>query len=291
MVESLLKQGWFYGNELNSGVSQALKVKRNIYSGKSKFQNVRILETYTYGRVLVLDEVVQLTEKDEFVYHDMFVHVPMLSLPRLPEKVLVIGGGDGGVIREVLKYPVEKVYMVEIDGLVIELAKKYLRSVCGKSFWDSRLKLLVEDGACFTAETKERFDLVILDISDNPSGPVKTIFGKTFLENVKKILAPDGAVVRQAGASFLQAKEIRDEFAETKEIFPVTKLYLATVPAYTGGFYTFIWGSRKTDPEKISIEALKRKMTRYRLKTDYYTPEVHRAAFVLPNNVKKDICA
>lgn len=279
----MLEGQWFH-EKLFKNVCLSLKIRKKLYDAKSKYQHVQVFDTYQFGRTLVLDDVFQTTEKDEFVYHEMLTHPLLLSLPRMPKKVLIIGGGDAGIAREVLKYPVEKAYLVEIDGMVVKASKKYLKSVCGNSFSDPRLELRVEDGFKFVkdrAQAGEKFDAVIIDSSD-PAGPNVPLFSEEFYSDVKSILTPEGITARQTGSSFLQPEEVTYSLKRMKKVFPEASAYVADTPTYMGGLFTFVCGSRKTNPSKAKTAKLREKVNKLKLKTRYYTPEVHAAAFALP---------
>ncbi len=197
-----MKETWFY-ESLFPSVRLGLKVRKVLVSNKSQYQKISILDTYQFGKVLVLDGVVQTTERDEFIYHEILTHLPMLSHPQ-PDRVLIIGGGDGGILREVLKYPVKEVFLVEIDKKVIELSKTYLSAICRNSFNDRRANIIIDDGVNFVKERKRKFDVVIVDSSD-PIGPAKVLFSSKFYTDVFNILSHDyGIFVQQTGSSFLQ---------------------------------------------------------------------------------------
>ena len=188
-----MRARWF-SETLHPNIQQLLRVRRTLYRGRSAFQQIQILDTYEYGRALILDGVVQTTEGDEHVYHEMLTHLPMLTHPN-PKRVLIIGAGDGGILREVLKHPVETVTLVEIDAAVIRLYKKYLRKICGECFEDARARVLVDDGAKFLKTTSETFDVILVD-SPDPIGPGKVLFGRAFYEDAAARLTPQGIVAR-----------------------------------------------------------------------------------------------
>lgn len=276
-------ESWFQ-ETLHEGFRQSHRVASVLASKKTKFQDCKVLNTPVFGRVLVLDGVVQTTERDEFVYHEMLTHMAMLSHPD-PKRVLIIGAGDGGILREVLKYDVDEAVMVEIDGDVIDFSKEYLPMISGGAFDDKRARVLIDDGAKFVEETKEKFDVVLVD-SPDPIGPAKVLFSEKFYRNVLKCLTADGVMTRQSGVPVLQGKELTDSYAVLNKVFSKAFVYLAVIPTYIGGFFSFIFGSKSCDPTKIDFNVLEKKYKAVGLKSKYYNPEIHFAAFALPNFIK-----
>ncbi len=276
---------WFKEDLYGAAITQWLGVDKLIYKGRSKYQNILLFENNSLGRVLALDGIVQTTEKDEFIYHEMIVHVPMFSHPD-PKKVLIIGGGDGGAAEEVLKHPsVESVVMVDIDGKVIELAKKYLRKICRRAFEDNRLTLIVDDGVKYVNNTDERFDVIIVD-SPDPIGPGKVLFTKKFYQSLYNILNKRGIISRQTGSTFFQGNELPQAYRIFKQVFPLNSVYVAAIPTYIGGFFSFVLSGKgiKSWP---NLSVLKRRFSKAGIKTDYYTPDVHKASFVLPPYIQR----
>ncbi len=281
-----MSKKWFF-EDLYPSLKISYKIEKEFYRRRSSFQKIEIFKNPLMGRVLALDGIVQTTEKDEFIYHEMLTHIPLMSHPN-PKKVLIIGGGDGGVLREVLKYPVEKVTMVEIDRKVIETSKKYLRNICQRSFESKKLELIIEDGAKFVQNTKEKFDVVIIDSSD-PIGPAKILFKKKFYQDIRKILSKKGMMTRQTGSTFYQEDEMAENFKISKEIFKYTFLYLIAIPSYIGGFFSLLYSSSTINPVKINKNFLKRKIKNLNLKTKYYNPDIHISCFLLPEYIKKTL--
>ncbi len=281
-----MKNSWFY-EHLHPNLRAGYKFKKLIYSGSSAFQKMKIIDTHSYGRALILDDVVQTTESDEFIYHEMMSHVPLFSHPA-PKNVLIIGGGDGGVLREVLSHPVKKATMVEIDARVVDLCAKYLPSISGNAFKDRRANLVFADGAKFIRNSGEKYDVIIVDSSD-PIGPAKILFQKKFYRDALNILSPGGIMVRQTGSTFLQKDEIRYSYDMYRKVFRHHALYLAPVPTYVGGFFSFMFGSNKVNPKKITLSAINKRYRALKLKTKYYNPQLHLASFAIPNHEKKTI--
>lgn len=264
---------------------QSLSVDRLLYDSKTKHQRIRVFENARFGRVLTLDGIVQTTEGDEFIYHEMLAHVPILAHGSA-RRVLIIGGGDGGMAREVLRHrSVERVTMVEIDAGVVEFAKKYLPNLSAGAFDDPRLDLVITDGAAYVAETDERFDVIIVDSTD-PIGPGEVLFTDTFYGRARERLAEGGILVTQNGVPFLQAEELTNTLRALDALFRDATCYLATIPTYAGGPMAFGWGTdgsaRSTD-----LAELRRRAQASGIDFRYYTPEVHQAAFALPGYIQR----
>jgi spermidine synthase len=261
---------------------QSFRIDRELYRARSEFQDILIFENATLGRVLTLDGVVQVTEKDEFVYHEMLTHLPLLA-HGAAKKVLIIGGGDGGILEEALKHGIERAVMVEIDGMVIEASRKHLPSVCGRAFGDPRTELIVGDGVKYMAESREHFDLIVVDSTD-PVGPAVELFGEAFFRDARERLSERGVLVTQNGVPFFQPQEVTDTYAKRKKLFPLTGFYMAAVPTYYGGLMALGWASKGLDltkPDRAEIAA------RYaQLATQYYNPDIHLAALALPSFVR-----
>ncbi len=264
---------------------QSLSVDRLLYDSKTEHQRIRVFENARFGRVLTLDGIVQTTEGDEFIYHEMLAHVPILAHGSA-RRVLIIGGGDGGMAREVLRHrSVERVTMVEIDAGVVEFAKKYLPNLSAGAFDDPRLDLVIADGAAYVAETDERFDVIIVDSTD-PIGPGEVLFTDTFYGRARERLAEGGILVTQNGVPFLQAEELTNTLRALDALFRDATCYLATIPTYAGGPMAFGWGTdgsaRSTD-----LAELRRRAQTSGIDFRYYTPEVHQAAFALPGYIQR----
>ena len=274
---------WF-NETLYKGFRQSHEVKKVLFEGRSKYQNVGVFESGRFGRVLALDGVVQCTEGDEFVYHEMLTHLPILAHGKV-ESVLIIGGGDGGILEEVLKHKsVKRATMVEIDGEVIEVAKKYLPKICGKAFSDKRTNLIVGDGAAYVAETKNRYDLVIVDRPD-PVGPATVLFSEGFYRNCRRVMKPNAILVAQNGVPHMQGPELTEAIKLFQKIWAESGSYLAVVPTYVCGFMSMTWACDRDitdiDPRQVFARFDRAKLPALR----YYNPEIHFAAFALPNFV------
>ncbi|UJW59307.1 polyamine aminopropyltransferase [Bacillus sp. A116_S68] len=253
------------------------KIKRTYVSEKTAYQQLDMVETEEFGNMLLLDGMVMTTERDEFVYHEMVAHVPLHTHPN-PENVLVVGGGDGGVIREILKHPeVKKATLVEIDGKVIEYSKEFLPSIAGK-LDDPRVEVKVADGFMHIAESDAVYDVIMVD-STEPVGPAVNLFTKGFYEGIAKALKEDGLFVAQTDNPWFHQDLIRNAYRDVSETFPVTRLYTANIPTYPSGLWTFTLGSKKHDPLHVAEKRF------HDIDTKYYTKDIHKASFVLPKFV------
>ncbi|NHM25871.1 MULTISPECIES: polyamine aminopropyltransferase [Desulfofundulus] len=250
------------------------RVKKVLCEEKTPFQHLAVYDTVQFGRMLALDDVIQTTVKDEFVYHEMIAHVGLNTHPN-PRRVLVIGGGDGGSIREILKHSsVEQATLVEIDERVIAAAREYLPEIsCALD--DPRVRVIVDDGIKHVKENRNTYDMIIVDSTD-PVGPAEGLFGKAFYQDVHDALTEDGLFVAQTESPFFNQDIISRVFRDIRSIFPITRLFLACVPTYPGGLWSFTMGSKKYDPRQVNVLELPD------LKTKYYSPAIHRAAFELP---------
>jgi spermidine synthase len=237
---------------------------------------------------MTLDGIVQTTEKDEFIYHEMMSHVPMLAHGNA-RKVLIIGGGDGGMLREVCRHKtVESVTMVEIDQAVIDMAREYLPNHSAGAFDDPRLNLVIADGMDYVRQTEDRFDVIISDSTD-PIGPGEVLFTDDFYAQCKRILNQGGIMVTQNGVPFFQIDEVQTTRRRMSAHFTDQTFYSAAVPTYYGGIMTFAWGSDNSDARTISLDTLQDRYVTAGIETRYYTPEIHLASFALPRYILQKI--
>ena len=254
------------------------KVRRTLYSGESDFQQIDVVETEGFGRMLFNDSIAMVSERDEWVYHEMIVHVPMFVHPAV-KRALVIGGGDGGTVRELLRHPsIEAVRLVEIDPLVIKACREHLR-ITSEALDDPRVTVTIEDGVEFVKATQERYDLVTVDSTD-PIGPATPLFGAEFYGNVKRILKPEGLVVSQAESPFYDPEQQRSLLTILAEAFERTAIYNYTNLTYPGGLWSFTLAGR-WDLCPIADFDVKR-FDRENLECRYYNKAIHRGAFILP---------
>lgn len=271
---------WFE-ETLHEDISIHLKMGKVLFDSQTDHQHLVIFEHETLGRVMTLDGVVQTTEKDEFIYHEMLTHLPIYAHGAV-RKVLIIGGGDGGVLEEALKHPsVEKVTMVEIDRGVVDLCTTYLPSISNGAFDDPRTDLVIADGRDFVANCEERYDLVIVDSTD-PIGPGAVLFTETFYRDCRSCLTDGGILVTQNGVPFVQAEELTSSVSFFRALFKDATCYLATIPTYIGGPLAFGWATGNTALRTTALSDLKARFDAEPVETRYYTPEVHQGAFALP---------
>lgn len=268
-----MKSVWFTEQQADN-LCISCAVKDVLHREKTKYQELEVLDTYVWGRMLVLDGAIQTTIEDEFVYHEMITHVPLNTHPN-PKRVLVIGGGDGGTIREIVKHDtVEKATLVEIDERVIEAAKKYLPEISVALTGNPRVEVLIEDGIKHVQEKENYYDVIIVDSTD-PVGPAVGLFSKDFYASIHKALKDEGIFVAQTESIFYNKQLISRVYKDVSSLFPITKIYLASVPTYPAG-WCFTLGSKVYDPEQIDLAKIRK------FETKYYTPEVHKASFALP---------
>lgn len=276
---------WFE-EKLYPNYGQRFLVTRTLYRKKTPFQTLEIFDTPAFGRVLALDGICQTTEKDEFFYHEMMVHPALFAHPR-PRKVLIIGGGDGGILEEALKHKtLERAVMVEIDGSVVDICRKYLPSICGKAFDDRRTDLVIADGVKYMRETTEKFDVILVDSTD-PIGPAEVLFGGDFYSACKRCLAPRGILVTQNGVPFLQRDELATTRKRLRRLFADSGFLFAPVPTYIGGLMALSWSSQDTTNRAVLLKTLSARFQKARIKTQHYTPEIHLAAFAVPRYLQR----
>lgn len=260
---------------------QGYRVSDVLHLSRSEFQEISIVETEALGRMLLLDGMIMTTERDEFIYHELITHIPLLAHPN-PRRVLVIGGGDGGTIREVLKHPtVEKAVLCEIDGDVIDVCRKYLPSIAGK-LDDPRVETVVRDGAAYIAEQENSFDAILIDSTD-PIGPGEKLFTESFYRSVLAALRENGVMACQSESPIAVPEECRRINRLLRAVFPVVQVYTACVPTYPGGQWTWTFCSRDLRPLEGINDSVADKLAE---SCKYYNRQVHQAVFALPNNVK-----
>lgn len=266
---------------LHPDVAQALAISRVLYRDRTGHQDLVIFENPRMGRVMALDGVIQTTEGDEFVYHEMMTHVPILAHGRV-RRVLIIGGGDGGMLRRCLEHPgVERVTMVEIDRGVVDVSVEHLPSISAGAFDDPRTDLVIADGCRFVKETADSFDVIIVDSTD-PHGPGAVLFTEDFYADCKARLTPGGVLVTQNGVPFLQPDEMRDTHARRSRLFAESWFFVAPVPTYYGGFMAFGWATDDATLRRQSADTIRDRSGAAGLRTRYHTPEIHVAGFALP---------
>lgn len=288
-LEKIKKELWFK-EDLFPDASQLIRVSKILFRKKTKdatgkqLQELLILDTSRFGKVLTLDGAVQLTQADEKYYHEPLAHCALFSHPH-PQKVLIIGGGDGGLLREIKKHPLKSITLVDIDKDVIDLTKKYIPKLAKDSWSDKRLKIFIEDGASFVKKTKEKYDVIFLDTPD-PIGPAKSLFRESFYIDCKKILSEKGIIIRQTGSSFLQPEEMPSSFRQMKNIFGEAEVFLTAVPTYIGGYFTFVAASGQKGIFKKALPKIEKRFGVIKLKSKWYTPKMHGASMSLPREME-----
>ncbi|WP_043540136.1 polyamine aminopropyltransferase [Salinarimonas rosea] len=268
---------------VHDGYGQTFRIDRLVHYEKTELQELVIFDNASFGRVLALDGLVQLTERDHHAYHEMIAHVPVLGHGAVRD-VLVIGGGDGGVLREVLRHEDVRATLVEIDARVIGTARTHLPFVCGDAFDDPRAEIVIGDGLAFVRDTDRRFDVIVVDSTD-PVGPAAALFGEAFYHDCKRCLRPGGVLVTQAGVPFFQGPQIAAAHALRAGLFAHATAYLAAVPTYTGGPIALGFAS-DADLAPGDLALLRERFRAARLETRYYAPDVHVGAFALPPEVR-----
>lgn len=265
-------------------VKLSIKVKEQLYHSKSDYQTIDIFDSYEFGRFLTLDGFMMLTEKDEFIYHEMIVHPAMAVHPHV-QKVLVIGAGDGGTVRELVKYPeIQSIDLVEIDGKVIEACRQYLPQTAS-GLDDPRVNLYIEDGLPFVRKKNKVYDLIIVDSTD-PFGPGENLFTREFYGNCYHALKDQGILINQHESAFYDQDRVAMQKAHRllKKVFPLAHLYQFQLPTYPSGNWLFGFASKGLDP---IADLYKKRWLDRQIQTAYYNPEIHRAAFALPQYIKE----
>ena len=270
---------------------QRFLVTRELARVRSAFQDIMLFDSASHGRVMLLDGVVQITERDEFVYQEMLTHVPLLA-HGAARRVLIIGAGDGGVLRRVLQHrDVERAVMVEIDGEVIRLAREFMPGISGDAWNDSRATVIVGDGIDYVKQAADGgFDCIIVDSTD-PIGVGEVLFTDEFYANSARILSAGGLIVNQCGVPFMQADELRETSARRRKFFPHVGAYVAAVPTYVGGFMTLGFAAKQGGLESVDVATIRARAEAAGVlgATEYWTPDLHAAAFQLPPYIRRHL--
>ena len=270
---------------------QRFRVVRELARTKSAFQDIEIFESETHGRVMVLDGVIQITEGDEFVYQEMLVHVPLLA-HGAAQNVLIIGAGDGGVLRRVLQHrTTRRAVMVEIDSEVIRLSKEFLPSIADNAWNDPRADVIVGDGIDYVKNAADRsFDVIVVDSTD-PIGVGEVLFTDEFYANCARVLSDRGLIVNQCGVPFMQADELHETSARRAAFFPFVTAYVAAVPTYVGGFMTLGFAAKDSGTLGLNVQEIARRASDAGIlgTTQYWSPEIHSAAFYLPPYIARHL--
>lgn len=271
---------WFQ-ETLHAGVGQRFAMTRILFRDKTDLQDLVIFENPVLGRMLALDGVIQTAEGDEFIYHEMLTHVPILA-HGAASRVLIIGGGDGGMLRRCLQHrSIQRVTMVEIDRGVVDLCTRYLPSISAGAFDDPRTDLVIDDGCAFVARCPDRYDVIIVDSTD-PQGPGAVLFTQAFYADCRKCLTDGGILVTQNGVPFLQPEELRHSHDRLGAVFADRGFYLGAVPSYYGGSMAFGWACDNPALRRLTAAEIGPRFHDSGIETRYYTPDVHAAAFALP---------
>lgn len=279
-----------FRERLHKGYAQSLEISgKPLVDEKSRYQRIKIFDSVANGRVLALDDIVQVTTRDEAAYAEMLTHTPLLE-HGAAERVMIVGGGDLSIADEALKHRnVKEVTLVDIDERVVEVCRDHFAEMNARAFKDRRLKIEIADAFEFLGrpESKSRFDLVVADRPD-PVGPGKALFGDTFYDRIRAALRPGGLATFQTGVPFYQPWEITDALKELAEFFPNSGLYLTVVPTYVGGFMALSWaGKNRRLGTRAGLARARKAFQRAKIRTDYYNPDIHAAAFALPEWIRR----
>ncbi|MGG1660366.1 polyamine aminopropyltransferase [Brevibacillus sp. NRS-1366] len=272
---------WLNDEVVELDVEMAYKISALLHYEQSKYQGISIAENKGFGRMLVLDDAPQVTAKDGFIYNEMIVHVPLVTHPS-PKKVAIIGGGNGGAAREILKYQeVELVNVVEIDERVVEICRQWFPNDW-KEMQDQRVQLIYQDGPVWLKEQKELYDVLLVDRAD-PYGPAQVLYKPAFYDQVIQSLNEEGIVVFQSGSPFYYGHILKDTYRNLKKLFPIVRVYLFTIPSFAGGIWSFTIASKKWDPLQANLSRLPGQTTKY------ITPDVFMSSFHLPTYVNNHL--
>mgnify|MGYP001397956252 CR=1 FL=1 len=274
---------WFY-EEGNQATRLGIKLKEKLHEEQSEYQKLTVFDTEFFGKILTLDDVMMLTERDEFVYHEMLIHIPLLSIEN-PKTVLIIGGGDAGCLREALKYPsVEKVVQCDIDERVTRVSEEYFSWV-KSAIGDPRAEVIFEDGVKYIEEHKNAFDLIVVDSTD-PVGCAVGLFLRDFYGKVSEALKPGGVMVAQTESPHWEPKMTGAIYSEIRQVFDFVRPYLGTIPTYPSGCWSWAYASRTRQPTDFFNREL---ASEIETTTRYYNSDLQTASFALPNFVKRAI--
>lgn len=273
-----------YLEKLYAGYGQSFTLDEVLFEHRTEHQELIIFRNREFGTVMALDGIIQTTERDEFIYHEMMTHVPILAHGNA-KRVLIIGGGDGGILREVLRHSnVEHVTQVEIDQAVIDMCKEYLPNHSAGAFDDPRANIVIADGVEFVNACSDTFDVIISDCTD-PVGPGEVLFSSRFYEGCKRCLNEGGVFVAQNGVPFMQQDEVITTRRRLGPYFADQSFYNAAVPTYACGVMAFAWASDNVELRQLDVDTIRERFERSGIKTRYYNPALHVASFALPQYV------
>ncbi len=273
-----------YRETLYKNYGQFFTVDKMLHEVRTEHQHLVIFENAQMGRVMALDGAIQTTEADEFIYHEMLTHVPIIA-HGTARNILIIGGGDGAMLREVCRHSsVDRITMVEIDQTVVDMCKEYLPNHSSGAYDDPRVNLVINDGMSFVANCTEKFDVIISDCPD-PTGPAEVLFSEGFYQACHRCLSDDGIFVAQNGTPFLQLDEVKTTAKNIQGLFADWHFYHAAVPTYIGGSMTFAWAAKNRQLRQLPIATLRQRFAGSGVVTRYYNADIHQAAFALPQYV------
>lgn len=273
-----------FQEKLHDGWAQTFGIKNVLFENKTDHQHLIIFESISFGRVMALDGIIQTTERDEFIYHEMLAHVPLFAHGEARD-VLIIGGGDGGLLREVLKHEgVDHVTQVEIDQAVIDMCVEYLPNHSAGAYDNPRANIVIDDGINYVKHCDRQFDVILSDSTD-PIGPGEVLFTSPFYEGVKRCLKPGGIFAAQNGVCFMQQDEVSTTKKRLSPYLADTHFFTAAVPTYVGGIMTFAWGSDNPAARNVPLETLAARYSESGIKTRFYNPVIHAGSFALPQYV------
>ena len=277
-----------YRETLHDNYGQFFEVEKMLHEVRTEHQHLVIFQNPRMGRVMALDGAIQTTEADEFIYHEMLTHVPILA-HGTARNILIIGGGDGGMLREVCRHSsVDRITMVEIDQAVVDMCKEYLPNHSSGAYDDPRVNLVIDDGMRFIANCTDKFDVIISDCPD-PTGPGEVLFSEDFYHACHRCLTDDGILVAQNGTPFLQIDEVKTTAKNIQGLFADWHFYHAAVPTYIGGSMTFAWAAKNRQSRQLPLDILRQRFAGSGIVTRYYNAEIHQAAFALPQYVLQAI--
>lgn len=281
------QQGMVYTEWFPNATGLSFKIKKVLADTKSELQHIQIFETETHGKLLVMDDCVMLTERDESAYHEMLVHVPLLAHPN-PKRVLVIGGGDGGSLREIVRHAnVEVARQVEIDGEVVRLSKEHFPALAS-SYDHPKVDLIVGNGIKFLKEAEDKsYDVILIDSTD-PFGPALGLFNEEFYTNVHRVLADDGIVTCQAESYVYDMETLKNITSIMKKLFPLVRVYTSQIPTYPSGTWCFALGSKGPDPLGMAIDD-PRAVAIEMIGSQYWNRDMHYASFAIPTYARKEL--
>ncbi|AEB28347.1 polyamine aminopropyltransferase [Francisella hispaniensis] len=283
MIASINNKKIFH-ETLYHGYHQSIGVSEILFEHKTDHQHLVIFNNPIFGNVMALDGIVQTTEKDEFIYHEMLVHLPVIAHGNVKD-ILIIGGGDGGILREALSHKaVESVTLVEIDQAVIDMCQEYFPGHSKGAFDHPKAKIVIQDGCKFVKNPPRKYDLIICDSTD-PIGPGEVLFTSKFYKDCKNALNPDGIMVTQNGVMYFQIDELKKTLERFEPLYKDVSFYTAAVPTYVGGSMAFGWGTDELSYRNHDIQVITQRFIKSGIKTKYYNPAIHIAAFALPQYV------